>query len=133
MTTHGIIIFDGICNVCSRLVQFLIKRDPNAYFRFASMQSETGKKLIGACGMPPDLAETIVLIEKTGCLNKSDAVIAIANRLTGFWPVGNFLKLIPRPIRDVVYSVVARNRYKWFGRRSACKLPAKYNRERFMN
>lgn len=133
MTTHAIIIFDGVCKFCSRLVQFLIKRDPDGYFRFAAMQSESGKKWIRTCGMEPESAETLVLIEKSACLHKSDALIGIAARLTGFRPAAIFLKLIPRPMRNAAYRIVARNRYRWFGRSSACRLPTKDILNRFIN
>lgn len=147
--TH-IVVFDGICNLCSSLVDFITARDPGKVFTFVPMQTRRGQQLLEAHGVSIDQVDTFLLIRGSGggngsggdgggngggkgggngsggngeALVRSDAAIAIAARLRRPWNLLTVLRFVPKPIRDRVYSFVARNRYRWFGKRSTCKLP----------
>ena len=118
-----IVVFDGICNLCSALVDFISARDPRGAFTFVPMQSPRGRQLLEAHGVSIDQVDTFLLIRNDGALVRSDAAIAIAAELRRPWNLLSVLRYVPRPIRDWVYSFVARNRYRWFGKRATCKLP----------
>lgn len=127
----GIILFDGICNFCNNSVQFIIKRDPHAYFKFASLQSDIGKRLLKEYGLHDDI-DSFVLIEKNRCYLKSSAAIHVCKHLKGMWKLLYMFRFIPPPIRNIAYDIIARNRYKWFGKKESCMLPSKEERERFL-
>lgn len=131
MQQYPIILFDGVCNLCNGAVQSIIKRDKKRVFRFASLQSGTGKKLLEQYRIPPDYS-SIILIEPEKAWYKSTAVLRIARKLPGAWPLLYVLVAIPRFIRDPVYNFVARNRYKWFGKQEECRQPAPQLKERFI-
>jgi predicted DCC family thiol-disulfide oxidoreductase YuxK len=114
----AVVMFDGTCNLCSGVVQFIIARDPDARFRFAPLAAIE--------------AETIVLVDRGSTFTRSTAVLRIARRLCFPWPVMYLLILVPRPIRDAVYDFVARRRYRWFGRREACLVPTADLKARFL-
>lgn len=120
-----IVVFDGICNLCSSLVDFITARDPGKVFTFVPMQTPRGQQLLEAHGVSIDQVDTFLLIRGGGgeALLRSDAAIAIAARLRRPWNLLTVLRFVPTPIRDRVYSFVASNRYRWFGKRSTCKLP----------
>ena len=122
--TH-IVVFDGSCNLCSSLVDFITARDPGKVFTFVPMQTPRGQQLLEAHGVSIDQVDTFLLIRGGDgeALLRSDAAIAIAARLRRPWNLLTVLRFVPRPIRDRVYSFVASNRYRWFGKRSTCKLP----------
>ena len=128
-----VILFDGECNLCSRSVQFIIKRDPRARFRFAALQSPAGQRLLEACGADARGADSVVLLEGASCYTRSDAALRIARRLSGAWPLLGTLAVVPRPLRDRVYDAIARNRFRWFGRADACLVPTPALRERFLD
>ncbi|MCU9614688.1 thiol-disulfide oxidoreductase DCC family protein [Caldibacillus lycopersici] len=128
---NGIILFDGECNLCDKSVQFIIKHDPQAYFRFASIQSEIGKNLLSSY-MVPENVNSLILIEEDGFYLKSSAALRICKHLNGVWKVWYFLLLIPKPIRDSFYSIIANNRLKWFGKTAACLLPSPDISKRFL-
>jgi len=129
----GVILFDGECNLCSYWVKFFIRRDPRALFKFASIQSPAGGKLYADAGFNPANPQTFLLIAADGVCSRSDAVIEIAARLGGAWRLTRGLKIIPRGIRDWAYGVLARNRYKWFGKRDSCMVPTPDIKRRFLN
>ena len=118
-----IVVFDGMCRLCSSLVDFITARDPRNVFTFVSMQSPRGQKLLEMHGVSVDQVDTFLLIRNGGALVRSDAAIAIAAELRRPWNMLTGLRHVPRPVRDWVYSFVARNRYRWFGKRATCKLP----------
>ncbi|BAQ09224.1 hypothetical protein OXB_0752 [Bacillus sp. OxB-1] len=126
-----IILFDGDCNFCDASVQFILKRDPAEHFLFASLQSDTGQKYREQYQIPDDV-DSIVLIEKEKAYTKSAAALHIAKKLDGMWHILFLLILVPRPIRDAVYDYVAKNRYRWFGKKEACMLPTPEERKRFI-
>lgn len=123
------ILFDGVCNLCNASVNFIIDRDPKGYFRFAALQSDAAKALGEAPNGDPD---SIVLLEDGVRYEQSTAALRIARRLSGLWPVLYAGIILPRPLRDLVYRFIARNRYKWFGRRDACRLPSPELKARFL-
>lgn len=127
-----IVLFDGDCNFCDASVQFIIKRDPASHFYFASLQSEKGLQIKQQFGIAED-EDSMMLIEKNKAYTKSSAALHIAKKLDGLWHLFFLFILIPRPIRDGLYQYVAKNRYKWFGKKdNACALPSPEMRKRFL-
>jgi len=126
------ILFDGVCNLCSGFVVFTIKRDPDAKFKFASLQSNEGGNLQKEFGIDPDNIKTMVLVENDNYYLKSDAVLRIFKHLDGMWFILFYLIYIPRPIRNFVYDLVANNRYRWFGKKDVCMLPTPELKKRFL-
>lgn len=127
-----IVLFDGDCNFCDANVQFIIKRDPYAHFYFTSLQSDKGQELVQKYAIPKE-EDSVVLIEKNKAYTKSSAALHIAKKLDGLWHLLFLFILIPRPIRDGVYDYIAKNRYKWFGKKEeACALPSPEVRKRFL-
>lgn len=128
-----IILFDGVCNFCNTSVNFLIRRDPKGLFRFAPLQSETGKRLLERHHLSTTNLDTMVLIEGDRVSTRSTAGLKIARRLSGLWPLLCVFQIVPRPIRDAVYNVIARNRYRWWGKRDTCMIPTPGVREKFLD
>lgn len=126
-----IILFDGVCHFCDSAVQFIIKRDPQGIFKFASLQSEIGTEKSRDTGVPAG-TDSIVLIEDDISFIKSTAALRICRQLSGMWKLLYVFIAVPRPVRDAVYDVIARNRYKWFGRKDQCDLPSAEIRSRFL-
>jgi predicted DCC family thiol-disulfide oxidoreductase YuxK len=140
---HPILLYDGVCGLCNRLVQFILQRDADAVFRFASLQSPLAERILTRHGADAGDLDTVYVVVNYDLPNeyllpRSDAVIFILKqlgaskhtlcRLSGF-----LLSLIPRPLRDLAYRIVARNRYRVFGRYETCILPAPEHRGRFMD
>jgi len=128
----GIVLFDGYCNLCSWAVQFIIKRHKKDYFRFLSLQSARGMQLVDRFKVPFPPNESFVLIENETIYTKSTAALRIAKKLTGLWPLSYSFIVVPKFIRDYIYSVIAKNRFKWFGKRTECYLPEKDKQELFL-
>ena len=128
----SVILFDGVCHLCSGTVVFVLTRDRSRRFVFAPLQSEVGQTILGRAGLPLDENETLVLVEGDRYEIKSTAVLRIARRLSGLWPLLSALVIVPRRLRDFCYDVVARNRYHWFGQRDECYVPANEEKERFL-
>lgn len=127
-----IVLFDGECNFCDSSVQFIIKRDPVAHFYFTSLQSEVGQELVKKYKIPSDV-DSLVLIENNKAFTRSSAALHIAKKLDGLWHLLFLFILVPAVIRNGVYDFVARNRYKWFGKKEdACALPSPELRKRFL-
>ncbi len=124
-----IIIFDGACNLCEGSVQFVIERDPAARFHFASMQSETGRRLRSEYGIT---ADSMVLIEDGRAYVESEAALRVAAALGAPWSWFTLGRVIPLAGRDALYRWVARNRHRWFGRAEVCWLPTPELRSRFL-
>ena len=128
---HPVVLFDGVCNLCNASINFLIDRDPDAHFRFAPLQSDVGQALVGRCGLEGE--DSIVLVEDGRCYVRSTAALQIARRMSGAWPLLGALLVVPAPLRDVVYRLVAKNRYRWFGKQDTCRLPTPDLRSRFLD
>ncbi len=118
-----IVIFDGLCNLCSNSVRFIIRHDRQGVLKFAAAQLATGRALLIQYGMNPQQLETFVLVKAGRVYVRSNAALQIAAERDGPWPALRVLCVIPRPLRDSLYSLVARNRYRWFGKQDRCMIP----------
>lgn len=119
---HAIVLFDGVCNLCGASVRFIIARDRHDRFRFAALQSATGRSIAAEFGISGDLS-TFFLIEGGRAYERSDAWLRILRNLGGPWSALNVFIIVPRPIRDWFYDFVGRNRYRWFGKTDYCPTP----------
>jgi len=128
-----VILFDGVCNLCNGFVQFVLKSDENKTFQFASLQSSYGKGLSAHFKLPIEKPKTIILYDGEKILTESDSVIKIVNSLKGIWKSTFILYIVPRFIRNWFYCLVARNRYKLFGKRDQCMIPTENVKDRFVN
>ena len=131
-STHSIIIFDGVCNLCNGAVNFVIKRDPRNVFKFTPLQEKQGVLLLKKHAVDSRKLDSIVLIENGNVYIKSSAALRIAKKLSGLWPLFFVLLIIPSFIRDGVYDFIAKNRYKWFGKKEQCMIPTPGLREKFL-
>lgn len=127
-----IVFFDGVCNLCNKSVDFIIKRDHNRRFRYASLQSDVAVKLLVDKGVDTSSMRTIILLKDQTVFFKSDAVLEIARDLRPPWPAMYIFKLVPRFLRDQIYDIVSRNRYNWFGKRDTCRVPTDEERRLFL-
>lgn len=128
-----VVLFDGVCNLCSSSVQFILKRDPSGKFRFASLQSDVGRQFLSKAGLSTSVLHTLILIKGDTYFYKSDAALEITRHLSGLWPVLYVFKGIPRFIRNGVYDWISRNRYRWFGKQQVCWLPSDEWKSRFLD
>ena len=128
----AVILFDGVCNLCDSTVQFILKRDKKGYFHYASLQSEAGQALLTANGLPTTDFDSFILVENGKVYQKSTGALRVARHLGGAWPLLYAFIIIPPFIRNAVYNWVARNRYRWYGKKEECMLPRPEWRERFL-
>jgi predicted DCC family thiol-disulfide oxidoreductase YuxK len=128
-----IMIFDGMCNLCTHSVQFILKHEAAPRIQFTPVQSPAGTRLLREFGFSPDDISTFVLVSDGKVYIKSSAAILIAKHLKGPWRLLRTLWLCPRPIRDGIYDVIARNRYAWFGKTTACMVPTPELSARFLS
>jgi predicted DCC family thiol-disulfide oxidoreductase YuxK len=127
-----LVLFDGVCNLCSGAVQFIIKRDPASNFRFASLQSDFGKAQLLKFGLNATTPQSIVVVENGEVFLRSEGVLRIASHLSGIWPVFAMFKFIPHAFRDVIYNFIAAHRYKIFGKNENCMVPSPALKNRFL-
>jgi len=128
----AIILFDGVCNLCSGFVQFVLPRDAEGKYRFASLQSDAGQALLAEHDLPTDELESVVLIEGDESHVKSSAIIEIATGLGGFYRLLSPFRYVPRALRDRIYDFVADHRYGWFGKKDRCMVPSGDVQSRFL-
>ena len=121
--THSIILFDGVCNLCNGAVNFVIKRDTGNVFKFTPLQEKQGVLLLKTHAVDTQKLDSIVLIENEKVYVKSSAALRIARKMSNLWPLFFVLLIIPSFIRDGVYDFIAKNRYKWFGKKEQCMIP----------
>lgn len=134
MNLDKIILFDGRCNLCSSSVQFIIRHDSKKKFRFASLQSDIGQRLlVGQLGVSQGGVDSVVLIDSGKVYTKSDAALQIVKQLDGAWKVLFVLRIVPRGLRDCLYKWVAKNRYRWFGKSESCMVPNSDLKELFLD
>ena len=126
-----IIFFDGVCGMCNRFVDLILKIDTKGIFRFAPIQGETAKQLLPPLSEAPQ-EWSMFYLDKQGVYEESDAFLEVYRHLGGAWWFLSLLRLVPRGVRDFVYRTVARNRYRWFGQRDACRIPSPEEKSRFL-
>ncbi len=127
-----VLLFDGVCNLCNASVQWVLPRDKAGLFRFAALQSEVGQDLLQHLGLDAGALDTVTLVDGNRVFTRSDAALEILRRLGRPWSWLSILRWLPRPLRDGLYNWVARNRYRWFGRREECWLPRPEWKTRFL-
>lgn len=130
---HAIVYFDGVCNFCNSVVNFVIRNDKHDYFRFISLQSERGQEFLRTHGHPTDKLETFYLEDKDGSIyGYSTAALHLARHLRGIYSWGYVFILLPKFIRDPVYKFISEHRYKLFGRRDRCMIPTPEMKAKFL-
>ena len=127
-----IILFDGVCNLCSASVQFIIRHNRKGNLKFASLQSEIGQSLLAQFQLPLEV-RTIVFIINGKALLRSNAALEICKELNGLYPYFRYLKFIPTSVRDWIYNIIAKNRYRWFGKKDQCWIPTAELTNRFIS
>lgn len=128
-----ILLFDGVCNLCHAAVRFVIRRDAAGVFRFAPLDSEAGRRLTRGAFPGADAPDSVILVEDGQVHVGSDAALRVVRRLRGPWSALSVLRLVPRALRDRLYDAVARNRYRWFGRKDVCPIPDSRVADRFLS
>lgn len=129
----AIVVFDGTCVACNRSVDFLLRRDRAKRYRFAAMQSPAGHALMAANGIDPANPESFLLIEGERAYRDSEAVLRVLCGLGGAWRCARLALIVPPAARDAIYRWIARHRYRWFGRRDACRMPTAEEAGRFLS
>lgn len=132
MADKATVLFDGVCNFCNSSVNFIIDRDKQDYFRFSPLQYDLAHSILRQNGYNPEDLDSIVLYEGGKIYTESTAALRIARKLTGLWPLLYGFIIIPTFIRNAVYRLIARNRYRWFGKQDACRLPTPEIRAKFI-
>ena len=127
-----IILFDGVCNFCNRTINIILKYDKQAYFQFAASQSIAAMGIMQAFKIEQIAIASVILIDQEKVYTKTDAVIQIANLLSGWPKLFRLLKFIPKPMRDFAYDLIAKNRYALFGKKDNCMIPDASIRDRFL-
>jgi len=130
---YGVVLFDGVCNLCNGAVNFIIDNDPVGYFHFAALQSETGQRLLRDYQLQAQDFDSVILIEGRHCHSKSTAALRIARRLKAPWSWAAVFLMVPRGLRNRVYDQIATRRYQWFGKRDQCRLPTPALKARFLD
>jgi len=136
-TSHPVLLYDGVCNLCNASVRWVLAVDRRQVFRFASLQSPVGEALARRAGAPTSPGATVpdsfVLVDGERAWIRSDALLEAARRLGAPWSWALMLRVFPRGFRDAIYSWIARNRYRWFGKQETCPLPSPEQRARFLD
>ena len=136
--SNPIVLYDGVCGLCNRMTQFLLKRDRNDRLRFASLQSEFAAAILKRHGRDAQDLDTVYVVQDYGepnerLLARSDAILSLPQELGGIWSLGGLLKVLPRFLRDSIYRLVARNRYRVFGKYESCMMPEPRYRRKFVD
>jgi predicted DCC family thiol-disulfide oxidoreductase YuxK len=127
-----VLLFDGVCNLCCSSVQFVLKRNSQENIRFASLQSAFGQRALQNANLPNDYADSLVLLEEGKIFVKSDAALRLSKHLDGIWKFAQVFRFVPAFVRNSVYDLVARHRYRWFGKQKVCWLPDPKWKSRFL-
>jgi predicted DCC family thiol-disulfide oxidoreductase YuxK len=130
---HPVIVFDGVCVLCNGWVRFLLRHDRAGRYRYAAMQSAAGSRLLAEHGLDPQDPASFLLLDGDQAWTDSDAIRRVLAGLGGAWRAAHLLRLLPRRWRDAGYRVLARNRYRWFGRYERCTVPPAHMRDRFLD
>ncbi|MCP4457565.1 MAG: DUF393 domain-containing protein [Cytophagales bacterium] len=129
---NNIIFFDGVCNLCNSSINFVIDRDPKLFFKFAPLQSAIAKKMLSPVQVDPSALDGIVYYRDGAIYQKSRAVLEIVKEMKGAWPILYVFVIVPGFVRDLFYNLIARNRYKWFGKQETCRIPTPELKSRFI-
>jgi predicted DCC family thiol-disulfide oxidoreductase YuxK len=129
----ALVLYDDVCRFCAWSVQFIIQRDPSAQIHFAALQSELGRRLCTQAGQDPDDATTFLFLHKGRLLDRSTAALRVASLLTPPWSWLRHLIHLPRPLRDALYALIAKNRYRLLGKNESCLVPSPEIRSRFLD
>jgi len=133
LNQHQIILFDGVCNFCNFWVNFIIDRDKKDRFRLAALQSNPGQRLLSKFKLSKTDFDTFILIDGETYFTKSTAALKIAGNLSGPLKIAGVLIFLPKIIRDFIYNIIAKNRYKFFGRKNVCRIPSREDRAKFLS
>jgi len=129
---NPIVLFDGVCNYCNSMVNFIIRQDKKKKFRFAALQSEAGQQLLKENDLPSGNFDSFILISQQKIYQRSSAALRLYNQLPWYWKWTQLFWIFPRIFRDWVYGIIAKNRYRWFGKKDQCMLPTQEVKERFL-
>lgn len=132
MFDHPVILFDGVCKLCNASVKYVIKHDPEGLYRFASLQSSSGHIILQQYGIPVNEMQSFVLIQDNKAYTRSTAALLVAKRLTGPVKLLYGFIIVPTFLRNIVYDIIARYRYKWFGKKDSCMIPTAALQSRFL-
>lgn len=127
-----LLLFDGVCNLCNRSVQTVIRFDKKDKFLFAALQSKTGKEKLGQFKLSTQHFDTFILIQQNNIYFKSSAALKVLKELGGLWSLLYIFIVIPKPIRDGIYTLIAKNRYRFFGKKDSCMVPTPETTKRFL-
>jgi predicted DCC family thiol-disulfide oxidoreductase YuxK len=133
MTEKPVILFDGVCNFCNAMTNFIIRQDKKQKFLFATLQSNSGKKLLEAHKINWKKSDSFVMIENDKAYIKSNAALKLYNKLPWYWKWTQLFWIFPAFLRDAVYNLIANNRYKWFGKKEECMVPTPELKARFLD
>ena len=131
-SSRPVVLFDGVCNFCNHIVQFIIKRDKKKQFLFASLQGRTGQEILKKFNLPSNDFNSFILAEGDHVYTRSTAVLRMLKKLGGGWKLLYAFIIVPKFIRNAVYNRIAKNRYKWYGKRDECMVPTPELKERFL-
>jgi len=131
MAQNPVIFFDGVCNLCSASVQFAIEHDKKDIFKFTALQGNYAKTILPKYNVDLNKIDSIILVENDNLYTKSTAALKIARKLSGLWPMLYIFIVIPKSIRDWFYDIIAKNRYKWWGRQESCWVPTAELKQKF--
>lgn len=133
MDEKPIILFDGVCNFCDGAINFILKQDQKGVFRFAPLQSEAAQKILSQYKLPIKDFESFVLIDEGKVYKKSAASLKVMSKLPWYWKASQIFWIVPPFIRNAIYDFIAKNRYKWFGKKEECMIPTAEVRSRFLD
>jgi predicted DCC family thiol-disulfide oxidoreductase YuxK len=133
MNNDPVILFDGVCNLCNGSVQYVIRHDKQGYYKFASLQSQAGQQFLRQYNLPVKDFNSFVLIEEGKVYTRSTAALKVARKLSGMVQLLYGFIIVPPFIRDGLYNLISRNRYKWFGKKDSCMIPTPALKQRFLN
>jgi predicted DCC family thiol-disulfide oxidoreductase YuxK len=131
--SNPLLLFDGVCNLCNSSVQFVLERNKKENIQFASLQSDFGRKMLEQVNLSSDYTSSLVLIEEGKPYVKSEAALRLVKHLNGLWKLGSILFIFPKFIRNPVYNLIAKNRYRWFGKKDVCWIPEPKWKNRFLD
>lgn len=129
---YKIVLFDGVCNLCNNTVTTIIKRDKQDKFRFSALQSDAGYELVNAHKIDTSKVDSIILLDGDKYYVRSTAALKIARELSGLYPLFYIFMIVPNFIRNWVYDIIARNRYRWYGKKDSCMVPTPELKKKFL-